>query len=176
MNQQPHTPDILECLANLSNDEVFTSVNIANRMLNTLPTHLWSNPHTKFLDPFTKSGVFLREIAKRLMKGLATAIPDEQARRNHILGQQLYGIAITRFIAVKTPPSSNTVLPIFLPSKAIPTAISISSPVSTHFTKANAPIAEPPKKSLVPSSAPPSNNTPIYLYITKTHIKKCNSM
>ena len=100
MNQQPHTPDILECLANLSNDEVFTSVTTANRMLDTLPTHLWSDPNAKFLDPFTKSGVFLREITKRLMKGLATAIPDEQERLNHILGQQLYGIAITRLTAL----------------------------------------------------------------------------
>ena len=100
MNQQPHTPDILECLANLSNDEVFTSVTTANRMLDTLPTHLWSDPNAKFLDPFTKSGVFLREITKRLMKGLATAIPDEQARLDHILGQQLYGIGITRLTAL----------------------------------------------------------------------------
>ncbi|WP_311326120.1 Eco57I restriction-modification methylase domain-containing protein [Capnocytophaga sputigena] len=100
MNQQPHTPDILECLANLSNDEVFTSVTTANRMLDTLPTHLWSDPNAKFLDPFTKSGVFLREITKRLMKGLATAIPDEQERLDHILGQQLYGIGITRLTAL----------------------------------------------------------------------------
>ncbi|MBO1883701.1 Eco57I restriction-modification methylase domain-containing protein [Capnocytophaga sp. Marseille-Q4570] len=92
--------DILDCLANLSNDEVFTSPAIANRMLDTLPDTLWSDPNAKFLDPFTKSGVFLREIAKRLMQGLATAIPDRQARLDHILGQQLYGIAITQLTAL----------------------------------------------------------------------------
>ena len=92
--------DILDCLANLSNDEVFTSPAIANRMLDTLPEALWSDPNAKFLDPFTKSGVFLREIAKRLMQGLATAIPDRQARLDHILGQQLYGIAITQLTAL----------------------------------------------------------------------------
>ena len=92
--------DILDCLANLSNDEVFTSPAIANRMLDTLPDTLWSDPNVKFLDPFTKSGVFLREIAKRLMQGLATAIPDRQARLDHILGQQLYGIAITQLTAL----------------------------------------------------------------------------
>lgn len=92
--------DILDCLANLSNDEVFTSPAIANRMLDTLPEALWSDPNAKFLDPFTKSGVFLREIAKRLMKGLATTIPDRQARLDHILGQQLYGIAITQLTAL----------------------------------------------------------------------------
>lgn len=92
--------DVLDCLANLSNDEVFTSSAVVNRMLDTLPEALWSNPNAKFLDPFTKSGVFLREIAKRLMKGLATVIPDPQERLDHILGQQLYGIAITQLTAL----------------------------------------------------------------------------
>ena len=92
--------DILDCLANLSNDEVFTSPAVVNRMLDTLPDTLWSDPNAKFLDPFTKSGVFLREIAKRLMQGLATTIPDRQARLDHILGQQLYGIAITQLTAL----------------------------------------------------------------------------
>ena len=92
--------DVLDCLANLSNDEVFTSPVVVNRMLDTLPEALWSNPNAKFLDPFTKSGVFLREIGKRLMKGLATVIPDPQERLDHILGQQLYGIAITQLTAL----------------------------------------------------------------------------
>ena len=92
--------DVLDCLANLSNDEVFTSPAVVNRMLDTLPEALWSNPNAKFLDPFTKSGVFLREIAKRLMKGVATVIPDPQERLDHILGQQLYGIAITQLTAL----------------------------------------------------------------------------
>ena len=91
--------DVLDCLANLSNDEVFTSPAVVNRMLDTLPEALWSNPNAKFLDPVTKSGVFLREIAKRLMKGL-TVIPDPQERLDHILGQQLYGIAITQLTAL----------------------------------------------------------------------------
>ena len=92
--------DVLDCLANLSNDEVFTSPVVVNRMLDTLPEALWSNPNAKFLDPFSKSGVFLREIAKRLMKGLETVIPDPQERLDHILGQQLYGIAITQLTAL----------------------------------------------------------------------------
>ena len=92
--------DVLDCLANLSNDEVFTSPAVVNRMLDTLPEALWSNPNAKFLDPFSKSGVFLREIANRLMKGLETVIPDPQERLDHILGQQLYGIAITQLTAL----------------------------------------------------------------------------
>jgi hypothetical protein len=64
-----------------------------------LPSELWSNPNAKFLDPVSKSGVFLREMAKRFMKGLETQIPDKQERINHIFSQQLYGIAITDLTA-----------------------------------------------------------------------------
>ena len=69
-NQISHNPDILSCLANLSNDEVFTPPTIANQILDLLPSEFWSNSKITFLDPFSKSGVFLREIAKRLIIGL----------------------------------------------------------------------------------------------------------
>jgi site-specific DNA-methyltransferase (adenine-specific) len=69
-------------------------------MLDLLPQELWSNPNAKFLDPVSKSGVFLREMAKRLMKGLEAQIPDMQERINHIFSQQLYGIAITDLTAL----------------------------------------------------------------------------
>ncbi len=69
-------PDVLSCLANLSNDEVFTPPKLANEMLDLLPKELWSNKDAKFLDPVCKTGVFLREIAKRLILGLETEFPD----------------------------------------------------------------------------------------------------
>lgn len=94
-----HTPDILNCLANLSSDEVFTSPELANQMLDLLPQELFSSPETTFLDPCCKSGVFLREIAKRLLKGLETQIPDLQKRIDHIMNKQLFGIALTRLTA-----------------------------------------------------------------------------
>ena len=100
MIQTNYNPDVLSCLANLSNDEVFTPPGLANDILDLLPAELWSNPNAKFLDPVTKSGVFLREMAKRLMKGLETQIPDKQERINHIFSQQLYGIAITDLTAL----------------------------------------------------------------------------
>jgi adenine-specific DNA methylase len=90
-----YNPDVLSCLANLSNDEVFTPPEVANRMLDMLPEELWSNPNVKFLDPACKTGIFLREIAKRLLKGLETQIPDLQQRIDHIFQHQLYAIAIT---------------------------------------------------------------------------------
>ena len=94
-NNLNYNPDVLTCLANLSNDEVFTPPEIVNQMLDLLPIDLWQNKDAKFLDPVTKSGVFLREIAKRLNIGLAEQIPDSQTRLNHIFKNQLYGISIT---------------------------------------------------------------------------------
>ena len=90
-----YNPDVLNCLANLSNDEVFTPTSIVNAILDMLPDSLWKDKNAKFLDPCTKTGVFLREIVKRLNEGLKEEIPDEQTRINHILKNQIYGIAIT---------------------------------------------------------------------------------
>lgn len=90
-----HNPDVLSCIANLSNDEVFTPPEVANRMLDLLPQELFFNPDATFLDPACKSGVFLREIAKRLLKGLESIYPNLQERVDHIFKHQLYGIAIT---------------------------------------------------------------------------------
>ena len=95
-----YNPDVLSCLANLSNDEVFTPPEVVNQMLDMLPQELFSNPDTTFLDPATKSGVFLREIAKRLMKGLEKQIPDLQERIDHIFKKQLFGIAITELTSL----------------------------------------------------------------------------
>lgn len=94
-NQNNYNPDVLSCLANLSNDEVFTPPEVANAMLDLLPQELFTDPDAKFLDPACKSGVFLREIAKRLIEGLAEKIPDLQERIDHIFKEQLYAIAIT---------------------------------------------------------------------------------
>lgn len=97
-----YNPDVLTCLANLSNDEVFTPPKLANDMLDQLPDELWSDPSATFLDPVSKSGVFLREIAKRLMVGLESQIPDTQERINHIYTKQLFGISITELTALLT--------------------------------------------------------------------------
>jgi site-specific DNA-methyltransferase (adenine-specific) len=95
-----HNPDILTCLANLSADEVFTPPKLAVAMLDILPQELFSRPDTTFLDPVCKSGVFLREIARRLNDGLKDQMPDEQARINHILTNQVFGLAITELTSL----------------------------------------------------------------------------
>src|SRR5271166_1601901 len=97
-------PDVLTCIANLSNDEVFTPPEFANRMLDTLAeawaadhngANLWADKTVKFLDPCAKSGVFLREITSRLTKGLAEAMPNPEERVDHILTKQVFGIGMT---------------------------------------------------------------------------------
>ena len=95
-----YNPDILMCLANLSSDEVFTPPEVANQLLDMLPRELFMNPNTKFLDPACKSGVFLREIVKRLNEGLKDLMPDTQERLDHIFHNQVYGIAITELTSL----------------------------------------------------------------------------
>lgn len=100
LHNSTYNPDILTCLANLSNDEVFTPPSVVNQMLDMLPAELFRSSTTTFLDPVSKSGVFLREIAKRLMAGLAEEIPDKQERANHIFTRQLFGLSITELTAL----------------------------------------------------------------------------
>jgi adenine-specific DNA methylase len=102
-------PDVLTCIANLSNDEVFTPPEFVNQMLDNIASawaasndgaSIWSDSAVTFLDPFTKSGVFLREITTRLTEGLAVEFPDLQERVDHILTKQVFGIAITNLTAL----------------------------------------------------------------------------
>ena len=106
---QNRNPDVLTSIANLSNDEVFTPPSFANQMLDTIEeawaknndgASIWEDKTVTFLDPFTKSGVFLREITRRLSKGLEKEIPDTQERVNHILTKQVFGVAITQLTAL----------------------------------------------------------------------------
>lgn len=120
-----HVPDVLSCLANLSNDEVFTPPEVVNQMLDMLPQELFASTETTFLDPACKTGVFLREIAKRLLNfqlpfyqdkmsvinnkkenNIPLTVEDEnflirlQKAIDHIFHKQLYGIAITELTSL----------------------------------------------------------------------------
>lgn len=95
-----YNPDVLTCIANLSSDEVFTPPQLVNQILDLLPPEIWSDKKAAFLDPGCKSGVFLREIAKRLDTGLEKQIPNRQKRLNHIFQNQLYGLPITELTAM----------------------------------------------------------------------------
>jgi hypothetical protein len=93
-------PDVLSCIANLSSEEVFTPPQVVNRILDMLPANLWSDKKSTFLDPGCKSGVFLREIAKRLDKALENQIPNRQKRMDHVFKNQLFGLGITELTAL----------------------------------------------------------------------------
>jgi hypothetical protein len=102
-------PDVLTCIANLSNDEVFTPPTLANQMLDMLTAawadandgaHIWADKSIRLLDPFTKSGIFLREITRRLTDGLKNEIPDLEERVDHILTKQVFGIGITQLTSM----------------------------------------------------------------------------
>ena len=100
MLKQVYNPDVLTCIANLSSDEVFTPPSVVNQMLDTLPKELWSDKKVTFLDPVSKSGVFLREITKRLIDGLESKIPNLEERLEHILRNQVFGIGITELTSL----------------------------------------------------------------------------
>ena len=98
--ENPYNPDVLTCLANLSNDEVFTPPALANQILDLLPSSIWQSKEATFLDPASKTGVFLREIVKRLDVGLESSIPDRSQRVKHILTKQVFGLAITELTSL----------------------------------------------------------------------------
>ena len=101
INERKHVPDILECLAQLSSDEVPTPPKLANDMLDLLPDEVWTDPELKWLDPCTKSGVFLREVVKRLLfEGLVGWEPDFKKRREHIFRNMIYGCGITELTGI----------------------------------------------------------------------------
>ena len=139
-----YNPDVLSCLANLSNDEVFTPPEVANSMLDMLPQELFSDPNTKFLDPACKSGVFLREIAKRLLTGLEPILPDLQQRIDHIFHHQLYGIAITELTSLL---SRRGVYCSKYPALTMRRAISATSGFLTVGKTKNASFAAQPRAS-----------------------------
>ncbi len=95
-----HVPDILDCIANLSSDEVFTPPDLVDKMLDLFPEEIWRDSSLKWLDPACKTGIFLRQIAKRLMVGLRDEFSDEEERREHIFHNMLYGIALTDLTAL----------------------------------------------------------------------------
>lgn len=97
---QQHVPDILDCLAQLSNDQVPTPPKLARAMLDLLRDDVWSQPEFRWLDPCSKSGVFLREVAVRLLEGLATWEPDFKKRREHVYRNMVFGTSITEMTGI----------------------------------------------------------------------------
>ena len=152
MANSEYNPDVLNCIANLSNDEVFTPPVLANQVLDMLPQELFRSPDTKFLDPFCKSGVFLREIVKRLDMGLADQIPNRQERIDHIMHHQVYGMALTELTALLSrrplycSKAANSLIALAILTMSRVTCS--TKPFPTHGSRANASIVVPAKRSM----------------------------
>lgn len=111
-DRQNRAPDVLNTIANLSSDEIFTPPEFANKMLDTLAeawaadherASIWADPNVTFLDPATKSGVFLREIAKRLVEGQGNPPEGSDERKtlvDRVLTKQVFGIGMTSLTAL----------------------------------------------------------------------------
>ena len=78
-----YNPDVLSCLANLSNDEVFTPPEVANAMLDLLPQELFEVAALYFLQ-----GRKQREIAQILGVG-APLVKYRVRRAREILQREL---------------------------------------------------------------------------------------
>jgi site-specific DNA-methyltransferase (adenine-specific) len=96
LTRPQRVPDILDVIAALSSDAVPTPPLLARALLDLLPAEVWANPDYRWMDPATKSGSILREVARRLMDGLAEWEPDWTKRAEHIMKNMLYGCAVTQ--------------------------------------------------------------------------------
>lgn len=87
--------ELMNVLPSEACGEVFTRADVANNVLKLLKANpgVFSNPNYRFLDIYTKSGVFLLLIYSELMQGLVEVIPDPEIRSQHILGKMIYGIS-----------------------------------------------------------------------------------
>lgn len=101
VNENTIVEDLQNSLARIP--EIVTPHKIVKAMCDMLPPEVW-NDQTVFLDPACKGGEYLREIYDRLMDSeiMQVKYPDEFERSNHILGKQLYGIALSRVSLERT--------------------------------------------------------------------------
>lgn len=83
--------------------EIVTPHKVVKAMVDMLPADVW-NDKTVFLDPACKGGEYLREIYDRLMENEAmqSKYPNDIERSNHILSEQLYGIALSQVSLERT--------------------------------------------------------------------------
>ncbi|NBI41751.1 N-6 DNA methylase, partial [[Haemophilus] felis] len=95
------TEDIFDYIPPQKTNQIFTPKNVVKMMLDKLEAEdpaIFQDKNRTFADLYTKSGLYLTEIIKRLYQGLETQIPDPQARLTHILTHQIYAFAPSEII------------------------------------------------------------------------------
>lgn len=70
--------------------EVFTPIDLINKVLDLLPENVWTNHNLRWLDPCAGSGNFLAIVYIRLMNGLKSWQPNDAKRSSHIIKNMLY--------------------------------------------------------------------------------------
>ena len=93
--------DIFDYIPNQETNQIFTPRGVVKMMVNKLEEEnpdIFKNRNLKFIDLYTKSGLYLTEIVKRLNKGLEKQIPDQHERIQWILEKQVFGVAPSNII------------------------------------------------------------------------------
>lgn len=88
--------DIFDYIPPQQTNQIFTPRRVVKMMVDLLQQEapdLFTSMDSRFIDLYSKSGLYLTEVAKRLFVGLAPGIPDEEERIRWILEEQVYGAA-----------------------------------------------------------------------------------
>jgi Type III restriction enzyme, res subunit len=76
--------------------EVFTPLKLVEDMLDKLPADVWMHPEYRWLDPSNGIGNFPVVAFTKLFNGLSAVIPDENARKKHIVENMLFMVEIDK--------------------------------------------------------------------------------
>ncbi|MDO4649637.1 MAG: DEAD/DEAH box helicase family protein [Eubacteriales bacterium] len=95
--------DIFDYIPPQKTNQIFTPRWVVEKMVDELEANnpgCFDDPTKTFADLYMKSGLYITEIVKRLFKSekMKVAIPDDKERIQHILRNQVYGMAPTRII------------------------------------------------------------------------------
>lgn len=87
------TEDIFAYVPRQKSSLVFTPQPVVKRMVDLLEQKnpgVFEDPTKTFADLFSTAGLFLMELVRRLDRGLASSIPDQDERLRHILTKQIF--------------------------------------------------------------------------------------
>ncbi len=95
--------DIFDYIPPQKTNQIYTPKAVVKHMVDDLETNnpgIFDDPNRTFADLYMKSGLYITEIVKRLFRNekMKQLFPDDQARIEHIMEHQVYGLAPTRII------------------------------------------------------------------------------
>ena len=100
---ETQTEDIFDYVPPQKTNQIFTPKNVVRDMVDMFEREnpgCFDDPTHTFADLYMKSGLYITEIVKRLFRseGMKVAFPDDRERLDHILENQVFGIAPTKII------------------------------------------------------------------------------